>query len=1107
MHFEETPLFVVALSPSIPSKAGSVQHSSFCSRRRDRGLSGATGRHISKARRLSKNRARYWTIECVGANEPNPLAWALNGFGNLTASAWTAIAGRIISTVPKTDSSSTESKYSTDKNGNEHQTTMSAESGSKRAQWSSVAVDSKRKRGTSLGLKSRNLHRKEVTEYGEKDDDGLSERLAARDAGSVDDDDDDDGVEARLRARHLKEKQLPQSVSSKQHDRGRSGNRFFFLGKREKKPENMKSLPVTSKIALSLEDQKSFGGLSRTRVVSLVNEALMRQSDATLDTLLPYDMQRAMFSDIRDSRSSTKVQKAQKSKVHEKIFEPTVSMSRDALRPVGIGAPGTERLADGHSTILLKNVQRDIEKYDPSVGSGAANKINKARGQRSRLRSQSETPEPEVNRWGWLMFWRRQHTPDAERDIPQNEQHKSTSAFAESVNDRSDVARLQTKDKAASVSLSANQTGKTKVNTLSKEGTLVGKNANTGGVLTVPLVMVGDLLQAVWIVRDQGKKSNMNGDHQESENVAAYAAAMSRDGSGMDESDISGGGAAVAFAAASAIASSSVSYELDAVEAAGLQASVSAARAISTTDDADVFIETVGVGALVTAARVLKGRARSSALTALANIAIMCPKSRMDMLRADKNSLVTTIGQILHTSDRFGKAVSQVVDRDAALCRMEAIVSGTHLLGSLALARGNTGLTFRRAIAKDVAFVQTLKKLAGGIKFGEPEGAARAARRALGALGVNTWSPRVAGQRGLRILSIDGGGTRAIMAFEMLKHLKKITGCEIHEMFDVIGGTSTGAIVAASLGIAHKTVEDVEILYRKLIGKIFAKHPVNGPKMLLTRAYYDTRVLEAILKEECGTGVFIDSLAEENMNKVFVVSSIMSRSPHELHVFRNYTYPLGHESRYEGTAEAQLWEALRASSAAPTFFSEIRVNGELHADGAIVANNPTAVALHEVKCMYPGVPIEVVVSMGNGLSEADISASRRKAGEDSSESSETSDDKMKAVGWGQVVGSIVASATSTEAVHHALSDLFPNSKYFRFNPSTRSTEIDETSPDKLADFVNDAITHIEENRERFAEVARALRPKTSRSLWRRFRDALSEELQALSSVEDDVYLI
>lgn len=327
-----------------------------------------------------------------------------------------------------------------------------------------------------------------------------------------------------------------------------------------------------------------------------------------------------------------------------------------------------------------------------------------------------------------------------------------------------------------------------------------------------------------------------------------------------------------------------------------------------------------------------------------------------------------------------------------------------------------------------------------------------------------------------------------------------MTGCEIHELFDIIGGTSTGAIVAASIGLGHKSVEEVELLYRDMIGKVFARHPVNGPKMLLTRAYYDTNVLETTLQRECGRGVFIDSLADDNMNRVFVVSSVMSRDPKELFLFRNYTYPLGYESRYDGTAEAQLWEGLRASSAAPTFFSEIRINGELHADGAIVANNPTAVALHETRCMFPGVPIELLVSLGNGVTPAQ---------EMHPPGSEEEEGKgKKNMGWGDVVGSIVASATSTETVHHAMQDLFPEDRYFRFNPVTDSTQIDEISPETLAMFVKEAQEYIEQNLGKFDKVARILRPKTPQSLWRRFCDALRKEMRDLESSawDDDLYL-
>jgi len=546
---------------------------------------------------------------------------------------------------------------------------------------------------------------------------------------------------------------------------------------------------------------------------------------------------------------------------------------------------------------------------------------------------------------------------------------------------------------------------------------------------------------------------------------------------------------------------------------AQLRVALRLAERIESSTDARDYVNTIGVGLLVAGTRLLRRYESVEAFEVLSRIAKLMPSARADMLLADQRSLFRTAMDTVLRDDVYfphAKTVRSTGASTRSSARMR--VAAMELIGKLVLDQSKVGREARTVVAGDREFTDVLQTLGDELdslstsaernpvstNSDRELSVASAARRLLGALGVNTWKPRVSGQRGLRVLCIDGGGTRAVMSFEMLKHLKRITGCEIHEMFDVICGTSTGGIVAASLGLKHKTVEEVETLYRNLIGKIFDKKASSGPKLLLTRAYYDTAVFERILKEECGDCMMLDSQGERKTNKVFVVSSIMSRNPKSLHLFRNYTYPVGYESRYEGTAEARVWEAMRASSAAPTYFSEVRVNGDLHADGAVVANNPTACAVAELKVMYPGVPIECIVSLGNGNQlvqphEPDMAA--------------------KNVGWADVLSSIISSATSTEHTHHVLADILPSDVYFRLNPTTQNCEIDVTSTEQLDEWTSEANAYIAANQERFEELAGILRPRRTPSWWQRVRSSRAatflfgaNELRSRARARDVLYL-
>lgn len=188
---------------------------------------------------------------------------------------------------------------------------------------------------------------------------------------------------------------------------------------------------------------------------------------------------------------------------------------------------------------------------------------------------------------------------------------------------------------------------------------------------------------------------------------------------------------------------------------------------------------------------------------------------------------------------------------------------------------------------------------------------------------MSLWGPlaeRYETERPRKLLALDGGGIRGVLTLEVLIKIEEMiaeaTGqgneFRLCDFFDYIGGTSTGAIIAAGLARGMSARQLLEF-YRRTGPAMFDK------AFLLQRlkSLYKSEPLAQELKKTFGEKT---NLLPENLRCLLLVVTRNVTTDSPWPVSSNPLAKYNRPDRKDCNLKIPLWQLVRASTAAPVYF-------------------------------------------------------------------------------------------------------------------------------------------------------------------------------------------
>ncbi len=227
-----------------------------------------------------------------------------------------------------------------------------------------------------------------------------------------------------------------------------------------------------------------------------------------------------------------------------------------------------------------------------------------------------------------------------------------------------------------------------------------------------------------------------------------------------------------------------------------------------------------------------------------------------------------------------------------------------------------------------------------------------------------------------KLLTCDGGGIRGILSLEIMGALEKLLrdklgdpNLVLADYFDYVAGTSTGAIIATCIA-RSMAVDDIKKFYLTSGPAMFTRAGV----LERFRNKYKDEALAQQLRDVLGANTTLGS--DELRTLLMIVMRNASTDSH---------WPLcnnpaaKYNNRQISNLNMPLWQLVRASTAAPTYFPPELVDvGEakfLFVDGGVTMYNNPAFQLFLMATVEPynlgwptGTDKMLIVSVGTGTS-------------------------------------------------------------------------------------------------------------------------------------------